>query len=529
MSANASTPRTVLQLDNIYDDATEATSTGGYGVKSSIVNMNGFESTSSFCALPLQPVPRGTSYEPMERGPFFLSGPLERGAVSGPLDSNVGSESGGGVHFSAPLGGMYVKRKKKRGISVISGFRKTFYRNSMEKKQRPWVVPVLNFVNRKDHNNSNNNLANLDDDVAKNQRDNSNVEWALCKAGEDRVHVVVSEEHGWVFVGIYDGFNGPDAPEFLMGNLYRAVYNELQGLFWDVEESDETSTNNAIDNPEEIVNKNEPVDSVSESETKKIEKAKRVTFDVEGTESRRKRLWEFLAEDDPEDGLDLSGSERFEFSVDDAISVNNAGSAVSRRWLLLSKLKQGLLTKHKESGHGRKFFPWRFGLGEKEKIEVEEHKIEERAAKSEKKRKVGPIDHELVLQALARALELTELAYLDMTDKVLDTNPELALMGSCLLVALMRDEDVYVMNVGDSRAIVAQCESEPEVVGCSLGTMEKGEQSGVEGIVEESSTMGERVAQHESAAASMKLTALQLSTDHSTSIAEVSFSKPFRP
>ncbi|KAI7998413.1 Phosphoglucan phosphatase DSP4, amyloplastic [Camellia lanceoleosa] len=33
----------------------------------------------------------------------------------------------------------------------------------------------------------------------------SNVQWALGKAGEDRVHVVVSEEHGWLFVGIYDG------------------------------------------------------------------------------------------------------------------------------------------------------------------------------------------------------------------------------------------------------------------------------------------------------------------------------------
>lgn len=53
---------------------------------------------------------------------------------------------------------------------------------------------------------------------------------------EDRVLVVVSEVQGWLFVGIYDGFNGPDAPEFLMGHLYRAVYSELQGLFWEVEE-----------------------------------------------------------------------------------------------------------------------------------------------------------------------------------------------------------------------------------------------------------------------------------------------------
>lgn len=524
VSANTSTPRTVLQLDNIYDDATEPTFTGGYGVKSSIVNVSGFESTSSFSALPLQPVPRGSAYDTSERGPFFLSGPLERGALSGPLDPNTGSEPGGGrVHFSAPLGGIYVKRKKKKGILGISGIRKAFY-----DKKRPWVVPVLNFVTRKDHhhNSDNNNDVEEDgDDVANNQRENDNLQWALGKAGEDRVHVVVSEEHGWLFVGIYDGFNGPDAPEFLMGNLYRAVYNELQGLFWDVEETDET-IKNADDNTPEIENKNEPMVVINENGSKDRDRAKKVTFESEGTENRRRRLWEFLAEDDPEDGLDLSGSDRFAFSVDDAISVNKAGSAVSRRWLLLSKLKQGLLTKHKENSQGRKpLFPWKFGLEEKEKVEVEENRVEERIARSGTKRKVGPVDHELVLRALSRALELTELAYLDMTDKVLDTNPELALMGSCLLVVLMRDEDVYVMNVGDSRAIVAQYQ--PEAVECSLGIKGQGDiGSSMEGIVEESSVAlgeeGRKVAANEARAQAMKLTAVQLSTDHSTSIEEVS-------
>jgi hypothetical protein len=34
-------------------------------------------------------------------------------------------------------------------------------------------------------------------------------------------------------VGIYDGFNGPNAPDFLMSNLYTAIYQELKGLLWD--------------------------------------------------------------------------------------------------------------------------------------------------------------------------------------------------------------------------------------------------------------------------------------------------------
>ncbi|CAM8987980.1 unnamed protein product [Rhodiola kirilowii] len=124
---------------------------------------------------------------------------------------------------------------------------------------------------------------------------------------------------------------------------------------------------------------------------------------------------------------------------------------------------------------------------------------------------------------MSRALDVTEAAYLDMTDKFLDRNPELALMGSCLLVMLMRDEDVYVMNVGDSRAIVAQSEQQEEV-GPSMDLEEQAENgSRIEGIVEEptktlSEKVNEMVKNH--SVQVMSLTALQLSTDHSTSIEE---------
>ncbi|KAL3497732.1 hypothetical protein ACH5RR_040464 [Cinchona calisaya] len=550
VSANTSTPRTVIQID---DDATAAeinntTTAGGgggggggggsglgfsTGIKGSVVN--GFESTSLFSALPLQPVPRGgasggEASGQMERA-FFMSGPIERGALSGPLDSTGGSDGGNRVPFSAPLGGMYVKKKRRKGIS---GIRKAFYRNFPEKK-RPWVVPVRNFVGgRKDIPGGGSGEPEMPCE--------SNVQWALGKAGEDRVHVVVSEELGWLFVGIYDGFNGPDAPEFLMSNLYKAMYKELEGLFWDNEENcsstqevNVTAENDATVESLNPSNFNQSVEGTTgEGITEIVEgeiesstaSVKKVTFQSGEIQVKRRRLWEYLAEEDPEDGLDLSGSDRFAFCVDDAISVSNAGSAVSRRSLLLSKLKHGLLIKHKES---RSFFPWKFGLAGKEKqeveveVEVEENRVEEQMnSRSGRMRKVGPIDHELVLGAMSRALEATELAYLDMTDKVLDQYPELALMGSCLLVALMRDEDVYVMNVGDSRAIVAQYE--PDEVSCSTevkGTGDSG--SNAEGgIVEELADATERETEvaNEASFQAMKLTALQLSTDHSTSIEE---------
>ncbi|GAB2296472.1 hypothetical protein Dimus_030587 [Dionaea muscipula] len=532
VSANASTPRTVLQLDNIYDDATEC-GAGGCELGGSGSVVNGFESTSSFSALPLQPVPRGEPSGPIERSGFFLSGPIERGALSGPLDSSAAATGDNGrVPFSAPLGGLYLKRKKRK--KNFSGIKKALYRSLSEKK-RPWVVPVRNFTGRKE-------VPGIGTEVMGGDSE-GNVQWALGKAGEDRVHVVVSEEHEWLFVGIYDGFNGPDAPEFLMCRMYRAVYDELKGLFWDNEDSNNTSSNDpntvSLEGQEivglasqtsVVVEEHKSLISMSREVLKDVEiqleesqppdepsSSKRVKFQSERNVVRRK-LWEYLAEDDAEDGIDLSGSDRFAFSVDDAVVAGNAGSAFSRRSLLLSRLKQGL--SRNKDGNSRKLLLWRFGLELKEKNETG-NKIEEKAPRSGRKKRTGPVDHNLVLSALSQALEKTELAYLDLTDKVIDRYPELALMGSCLLVVLMRNEDVYVMNVGDSRAIVAQFETQEANFNVKLRVKEE-EGSSVEGILEETAVTSLRSnnVAIEAPAQVMELTALQLSKDHSTSIKE---------
>lgn len=40
--------------------------------------------------------------------------------------------------------------------------------------------------------------------------------------------------NGCGFIGIYDGFNGPDAPDYLLSNLYFAVHKELiKGPSWE--------------------------------------------------------------------------------------------------------------------------------------------------------------------------------------------------------------------------------------------------------------------------------------------------------
>ncbi|XP_064964769.1 probable protein phosphatase 2C 26 [Musa acuminata AAA Group] len=411
----------------------------------------GFRSSSSFSALPLQLSAAGcgggcAASGPLDRG-FFMSGPIERGALSGPLEP---------VPFSGPL-----VKKKRRGIA--RRFRKPLLlRRSISEKNRPWVFPLRSFPSRQ---------GDQQEDPAAAATE-GNVQWAHGKAGEDRVHVVVSEEQRWLFVGIYDGFNGPEAPEFLVGNLYRAVFNELRGLFWEEEE-----------------------EGGAEDEGLEEGSEKKVTFQEDSKVARR--LWEFLAEGHGDGELDFSaGSGGFAFT--------------------LSKLRYGIGSWRKEGR--RMWFPkYRYDSEAKAK------EIKEVTGRSRRRRrKKGPVaEHGLVLAALARALEVTEVEYLEMTDRVMDCNPELALMGSCLLVVLMRDEDVYVMNVGDSRAIVAQYRPQGHVEGRNNGSfgadLEKANvteaNKGVEGN-------GESMEIEGLSRGVIELGALQLSTDHSTSIEE---------
>jgi serine/threonine protein phosphatase PrpC len=345
-----------------------------------------FHTSSSFSSAPLQ-------LSNLSSGPLFLSGPIDRGVqLSGPLDQ--------AVPFSGPLPAKPNKpapsSPSSRGFS--RRFRKPSFgilRRSVSEKNRPCVVPL---------------------------RREDGVQWAHGRAGEDRVHVVVSEDQRWLFVGIYDGFNGPEAPDFLVANLYRFLLRELRGIFY--EEADAES----------------------------------------------KRLWQFLVDGDDEDSeLDFSGSGRFALS--------------------LARLKE------------RRNPMWAHAAaaGDNER-EWGTRRLTAAPAVS---------DHKAVLGALTRALAAAEAAYLDMTNQSVESYPELAVTGACLLVALLRDDDVYVMNLGDSRAVVAQRRDDDD--DCVLGTMRV--DIGV-GLETETTPPG---------SAMLALEALQLSTDHSTSIEEVTF------
>ena len=210
------------------------------------------------------------------------------------------------------------------------------------------------------------------------------VQWARGKAGEDRVHVVVSEEHGWMFVGIYDGFNGPDATDYLVAHLYAAVCRELDGVLLRAEEEED--------------------------------------------------------EDDNDNGDDEEES---------SSSVRCNG--------------------HPRGARAR--------------------------------------DHD-VLDALARALASTEAGYFAEAEARAAECPELAMMGSCVLVALVKGADVYVMNVGDSRAVLAQ-RAEPDLSRALVAPRQGG--ADLAGVKEE-------IKRQFDACEMGDLVALQLTMDHSTSV-----------
>lgn len=481
VSANTSTPLSTALVDlysyNSIDRASSAAA---------------FESSNSFASIPLQPIPRNFSINsgplstsglipssgPIERG--FMSGPIERGFMSGPLDRGLFSgplEKGSSDQFQRSFshGGFAFRRRSRKG-SLIRALQRALSK-TINRGQNSIVAPIKSVVSVKESDwitgsEKQNELTissvnfssegSLDDDDSLGSQ---NLQWAQGKAGEDRVHVVVSEENGWVFVGIYDGFNGPDAPDYLLSNLYSAVHKELKGLLWD-----------------------DKFDSTNNSSSAAVEN---LNF---GMEDPDRSGSEEASRDRTKDGCSR-GLEQETYPGSEEI---NFDSRFSKRNRKNSRSKYRGVTKKWEENHKK----WRCEF-DRERLELDQRLKEQLNRNSSN----GSVNHSDVLKALSQALKKTEEAYLDHADKMVVENPELALMGSCVLVMLMKGEDVYVMNVGDSRAVLAQTK-QPDLWSQDL-----------ERINEE--TLHDLEVFDCDRNAMPSLTAFQLSVDHSTSVEEV--------
>ncbi|XXG84750.1 hypothetical protein AAC387_Pa10g2203 [Persea americana] len=675
VSANVSTARTGNQTVLFASDAQEPAAS--------------FESTSSFAAIPLQPVPRGSgplngfmsgplergfASGPLERGGGFMSGPIEKGAfMSGPLDSTDKT------NFSAPL--VYARKRAGLGRLMRSMSRpmrnaisQTFARRSLGTSwmQRFFLHPMTQFAwhpkESKFRPEAPRNCFDVGPSLGE-YGNSRNLQWAHGKAGEDRVHVVLSEEQGWLFVGIYDGFSGPDAPDFLMGNLYRTIDKELEGLLWDYDDrpprnpsgtmpesagvlnlsecaKDDTlislsnegvayegleepcttedgdlqsnlagsdkqleraSANESLEVDEIVEEKEDVVDGILLRTADEINQdlsinpsirsadfagpsgnSKQLAFHVSieklaGQGRKSRRLYELLQMEDMElqetpsvsefdngrrasrdvhpsgetsisterlpasQPLPSSASTKGDNSIHmvedvrlreqegiiDEESKHGVSASLSvvehkemRKSIIGSKLRKMY---RKQKSLRKKLFPWSYDW-HREQTNVVESIIDSSAPI--RRCKSGPVDHAAVLNAMSRALELTEEAYMEMVEEALNKNPELALMGSCVLVMLMKDQDVYVMNLGDSRVILAQerPNANPNASKDDVRHRNRSRESLVrvelDRISEESPMHHQTIGvskinkSREISICKLKMRAVQLSTDHSTSVEE---------
>ncbi|KAF2602250.1 hypothetical protein F2Q70_00024284 [Brassica cretica] len=556
VSANVSTARTGNQTALCSSDVLEPAAT--------------FESTSSFASIPLQPLPRGGS------GPLngFMSGPLERGFASGPLDRNNGFMSGPiekGVmsgpldvsdksNFSAPLSFRRRKPRFQRFMRSVSGpmrstLARTFSRRSgggLSWMQRFFLHPE----SRVSWPGGKEGKLHGEDHPESCLESNRHLQWAHGRAGEDRVHVVLSEEQGWLFIGIYDGFSGPDAPDFVMSHLYKAIDKELEGLLWVYDEPSEDNPSQPDQEPHSTQ------ETISEQHAKSVLEVSEEVTDADtqiadgppgnlaGPGKKSTRLYELL-QLERWDGEEHSHGESV--AVNDMTNPSTSGGndpctnentvldEIPNSGQLHGTKKSQISSKirrmyQKQKSLRKKLFPWSYDWHrEEEGTTCLEEKIVESSGPI-RRRWSGTVDHDDVLRAMARALESTEEAYMEMVEKSLDINPELALMGSCVLVMLMKDQDVYVMNVGDSRAILAQerlhdRHSNPgfgveEGMGHKSRSRESLVRMELDRISEESpihnltTQISVSNKNRDVTSYRLKMRAVQLSSDHSTSVEE---------
>ncbi|XP_011025405.1 PREDICTED: protein phosphatase 2C 32 [Populus euphratica] len=615
-----------------------------------------FESTSLFAAIPLQPVPRGSgplngfmsgplergfASGPLDKGGGFMSGPIEKGVMSGPLDVTDKS------NFSAPLARGRRRPHFQRLVRSVSGpmkstLSRTFSRHSMGSgwMQRVFLHPVTQLAwqvrEPKFRTEASRNC--LESGPSEGEYVNiRNLQWAHGKAGEDRVHVVLCDEQGWLFIGIYDGFSGPDAPDFLMSHLYRAIDRELEGLLWDYEHkssndpiktelsrsriaeagsgcSKEEQPNssqvtscslNKLCNPGDVRGQSSNCEIVEESDVRGSQQQKFnfethsssgsasasiPTANLAGKGRKSMRLYELLQMESCEglgsastsvvknqrsrswnfqpssealgfnqtlrkepsrscsldnckgDGFNHRGEDPTTSGEDGGIGLEsgNQGGGTdlsvsvrrqgTRKSIISSKIRKMY---RKQKSLRKKLFPYDW---HREEIYADERVVE--PSGPSRRWKSGIVDHDAVLRAMTRALQHTEEEYMEMVEKDLDKNAELALMGSCVLVMLMKDQDVYVMNLGDSRAILAQerpndRHPNPNLLKDDMGYKNRSRESLVRmelDRISEESPMHNQNNQvnminknREISICRLKMRAVQLSTDHSTSIEEEVF------
>ncbi|XP_010667317.2 probable protein phosphatase 2C 40 isoform X2 [Beta vulgaris subsp. vulgaris] len=187
-------------------------------------------------------------------------------------------------------------------------------------------------------------------------------------AGEDRVQAVCSEEDGWLFCAVYDGFNGRDAADFLAGTLYDTFLMNFNSFNWDNKEDSAEVSNH------------------------------------------------------------LASGDSLQNMLEDR-NISDVGKSFPR-------------------------------IGGKMDVKVDAFSHKDNSTEvdtSSKSFKEG------VLECLQRALSQAEIDFLSMVEQDMEDRPDLVSVGSCVLVALLVGKDLYTLNLGDSRVVIATQSSDFDV------------------------------------------------------------------
>lgn len=246
------------------------------------------------------------------------------------------------------------------------------------------------------------------------------VQMAGGAAGEDRVQAVCSEDNGWLFCGIYDGFNGRDAADFLAGTLYDNLGLQLRLLDW-----------------------------------KMLTEQARVDEENHGRHGSAN-----------DSAMHERGSQTTSSSVTTDMSGDTEMEDQDGRggWLLMNP--QAKKSELEDCRH-EKFV-------ETDSLEV--------------------TFREGVLHGLRQAIVHTERNFMEMVMQEMHDRPDLVMVGSCVLVVLMHGQNLYTLNLGDSRAVLATHKDPGNVEGAGPGPLyavQLTQQHVVEDVKERDRILGE--------------------------------------
>lgn len=111
-------------------------------------------------------------------------------------------------------------------------------------------------------------------------------------AGEDRVQAVCSEEDGWLFCAIYDGFNGRDAADFLAVTLYENISFNLMQLQWQTQHPPQGGQRSHSQEMEVESCSEEQVEGGGSSRERQDQEANELSFQESVLKALRKALME---------------------------------------------------------------------------------------------------------------------------------------------------------------------------------------------------------------------------------------------